>query len=77
MDIFINCLATNTETCIQTSCRKLKINCSVFRCKPVIRFSLNKHIDKFPITHELCMTGYGHTELFKVTCYNFQPSRAC
>ena len=23
------------------------------------------------------MTGYGHTELFKVTCYNFQPSRAC
>ena len=23
------------------------------------------------------MTGYGHTELFEVTCYNFQPSRAC
>ena len=23
------------------------------------------------------MTGYGHRELFKVTCYNFQPSRAC
>ena len=27
--------------------------------------------------HKSLMTGYGHTELFKVTCYNFQPSRAC
>ena len=26
---------------------------------------------------ENIMTGYGHRELFKVTCYNFQPSRAC
>ena len=28
-------------------------------------------------TYVSAMTGYGHTELFKVTCYNFQPSRAC
>ena len=29
------------------------------------------------IMNDVIMTGYGHTELFKVTCYNFQPSRAC